>query len=94
MSDNVVDSLTGLIPIALVGGLTLGLTQKALNMFPSPGGSKKEGGKEQKWNSLTRKEVVELLGQNKTNLLKKNEGKEYRWGSDTFVYEKGEYYIA
>jgi hypothetical protein len=103
MADTTVDTLTGLIPVAVAGGMTMSFMDKAMSMGQQPTRDLSKfkprmrtakPKKSSKWNPLTRKEAIELIGSNKVDLLKKNPGKEYTWGYDTFVFEDGEYFLA
>lgn len=84
----VVDTMTGLIPVAMAGGIALGVSKAFLEI---PTNSSK---KQQAFSEIDKSEVVKAVGSAKANVLKKNPGKQFQWGDDVFMYQDGTYFIA
>ena len=82
------DNLINTIPVVLVGGMAMNMTEKMFSQVPSP------NQQNSMWQPISKKEVYELLTKKKVNLLQKNPGKVYKWGYDQFKFENGQFWLA
>ena len=90
---NGLDALVGTLPVILVGGMAMNMTER---MFPR--GQTQSIGIAQSsqpgWSSLTKKEAINLFGKKKVDMVQSHPGKEYKWGYDKLKFANGQFWLA
>jgi len=82
------DTLVNTIPVILVGGMAMKMTEGMFGSIKTAQSSQSE------WQPLTKKEVYNLIGTKKADMLRKNPSKVYTWGYDKFKFENGKFWLA
>jgi hypothetical protein len=81
---DVVDSMTGLIPVVVTGGIIKTFSDSMLS----------KQGQASSPTKISRKEVVKLVGAKNANLVKKNTRLKLTQGNQEIFYRDGKYWIV
>lgn len=85
------DSLVGTLPVILVGGMAMKMTEGMFGKTQDIG-SAWQGSSQ--WQSISKVEAYDLISKRKVSMLQKNPGKVYTWGYDKFKFENGKFWLA
>lgn len=85
------DSLVGTLPVILVGGMAMKMTEGMFSRNSSAGAAWQGSSG---WQSLTKKEAYNLIGKKKANLLQENPGRVYTTEYDKLKFENGQFWLV
>lgn len=85
------DSLVGTLPVILVGGTAMKMTEGMFSKAQEIGTAYRSSSQ---WQSLTKKEAYNLIGKKKANLLQENPGRVYTTEYDKLKFENGQFWLV